>query len=178
MYPAKNHKTSRNSLLSIFLINTKSGKRIATITGVQHAKVKLDVGDYVVTAIHKNKKRSAPFKIRENQNTIINFNAADFRPVLVDRGIDSHNNRNRPVRARGMLKSRVIDQNGRPLKANLFVTNRKGKVVRRANNVSSANFELPAKAFTIRIDYHGLKGSESVNIIPGETTIQTFTISQ
>lgn len=179
MYPARNHKTSRNTLLSNFLIKTRSGKKIAMIKGVQHAKVKLDVGDYVVTAIHKNKKKSTAFKIRRSQNTTVNFNAANFRSIVAGNRNNPRNNRNRPAGiAKGMLRSRVVDQHGRPLKGNLLVTNRNGKVVRRANNVSSANFELPAKSFIIKLNYRGLMGSERVNIIPGETTIQTFTISQ
>ncbi len=180
MYPAKNHKTSRNTLLSNFLIKTKSGKKIALINRVQHAKVKLDVGDYVVTAIHKNRNRSTTFKIRKNQNTTVSFNAANFRPVRVEeRNTPRRISRNKPApSSKGILRSRIIDQHGNPLKGNLIITDRSGKIVGKANNVSSARFELPPRSFTIKLDYQGLNGSEHVNIVPGETTIQTFTISQ
>ncbi len=179
MYPAKNHKTSRNTLLSNFLIKTKSGRKIAMINRVQHAKVKLDVGDYVVTAMHKNRNKSTSFKIRKNQNTTVSFNAANFRPVMAVEKERPRINRNKPsTLSKGILRSRIVDQHGRPLKGNLIITNRSGKVVGRANNVSSARFELPAKSFTISLDYRGLNGSEHVKIVPGETTLQTFTISQ
>jgi len=133
MYPAKNHKTSRNTLLSNFLIKTKSGKKIAMINRVQHAKVKLDVGDYVVTAIHKNRNKSATFKIRKNQNTTVSFNAANFRPVMAEERNPPRISRNKPAAPpKGILRSRIIDQHGRPLKGNLIVTNQKGKIVGKA----------------------------------------------
>lgn len=177
MYPARNHKTARNALLTNFQISTRKGKRIATINSVQQATIKLDVGEYIVTAIHQNKRKSTSFKIRKNQQTRIGFNAVNFRNSRNANNTRNANNNNTATPMMGILRSRIVDQRGRPLKGNLTVTNRRGVIVRRANNVSMADFQLPAKPFTISINYHGLSASERVRIMPGETTVQTFTIA-
>lgn len=168
MQPARNLKTSRNALLSNFEIKTKSGKNIAQINKVQHATVKLDEGEYTVTAKLRGRKKSKSFRIQNSQATRVSFKSSDFSSI--------NNQPNRATRL-GLLVSKVIDNNGRPLKGNLTVTNLKGKVVYRANNVSIAKFELPAQPHTVNIKHDGLSGSERVNIIAGETTVQTFTIA-
>lgn len=165
---SRNRLSAPNALLSNFVIKTKSGKKIAQINKVQHATVKLDVGEYVITANHRGRRKSRSFKISNNRATNVSFKSSDFSafkpqaPVKIKRGI---------------LKSRVVNNQGRAVKGNISVTDLRGKLLHRANNVSTAQFHLPAKPYMVHINYKGLKGSERVKIIPGETTVQTFTIA-
>jgi len=164
----QNSNNVKAPLLSNFIIKTKSGKKIAQINKVQHATVKLDVGEYVITANHRGRRKSRSFKINNNRATKISFKSSEFSAFTPQA----------PVRLKkGILRSRVINNQGRPIKGNISVTNAQGKIIHRANNVSTAEFRLPAKPYTVHINYQGLKGSERVRIIPGETTVQTFTIA-
>ena len=71
----------------------------------------------------------------------------------------------------------MVDHQGRAIKGNISVTDLRGKLLHRANNVSTAKFHLPAKPYMVHLNYKGLRGSERVKIIQGETTVQTFTIA-
>lgn len=159
MLAPRNQKVNPNALNSHFIVTTTAGKKIVELTSVNIANFKLDVGSYIVTAIHKNKRRSQRINIRPNQNTRLAFNTADFEA------------------AKGKLRSRIVDETGRPLRGDLTVTNASGQLVARANNTSNAVFDLPSSRYTIRVNYQGLSGSEVVNITANETTIQTFTIA-
>ncbi len=159
MLPADNQVVSRGGLNTHFIVATRAGRKVVELTGVPSANFKLDTGNYVVTAIHKNKRRSRNITIRENQNTKLNFNSGDFQNI------------------KGVLRSRVIDESGRPLKADLTVTNMRGRVVARVAGVSEGIFNLEPRKHTINVNYQGLIGSEVVNVVAGETTIQTFTIT-
>ena len=160
MLAPNNRNVARGGLNSHFIVATNAGKKVVELTGVPSANFKLDTGEYIVTAIHKNSRRSQKISIRENQNTRINFNSADF-------GSND----------KGILKSRIVDESGRPVRANLTVTNMRGQVVAEVFNVSEGVFDLPARRHTITVDYRGLKGTEVVNVVRGETTLQTFTIA-
>lgn len=165
---SRNRLSAPNALLSNFVIKTKSGKKIANINKVQHATVKLDVGEYVITANHKGRRKSRSFKISNNRATNVSFKSSDFSAFKPQA----------PVKIkRGVLRSRVVDQRGRAVKGNISVTDLRGKLLHRVNNVSTAQFHLPAKPYMVHINYNGLKGSERVKIISGETTVQTFTIA-
>ena len=160
MLAPNNRNVARGGLNSHFIVATNAGRKVVELTGVPSANFKLDIGEYIVTAIHKNIRRSQKISIRENQNTLINFNSADF-------GSND----------KGILKSRIVDESGRPVRANLTVTNMRGQVVAEVFNVSEGVFDLLASRHIITVNYRGLKGTEVVNVVRGETTLQTFTIA-
>ncbi len=159
MQAPRNQRVNKNTLNTHFIVATTAGEKIVELTSVNAGNFKLDVGSYVVTAIHKDKRRSQRINIRPNQNTRLAFNTNDFQAV------------------KGILRSRIVNESGRPLKGNLIVSNMSGQIVARANNVSSAVFNLPPTRHTIRVNHQGLSGSEVVNINANETTVQTFTIA-
>ncbi len=159
MQAGNNQNVSNKNLNTHFIVTTKAGKKIVELTSVTSGNFKLDTGEYVVTAIHKNKRRKQTVTIRENKTTRLIFNTSDFA-----------------IR-KGLLRSRIIDEAGRPLKGNLTVKDMKGRVVARANEVSIGEFELAPRRHSINVSYRGLSGSEVVKITSGETTVQTFTIA-
>lgn len=153
-------QNQRNTNLNTnFIINTAAGKKIVELTSVPSGNFKLDVGNYDVTAIYNNKRRTQRVQVRPNQRAQLVFNTTDF------------------LAAKGTLRSRIVDETGRPIKGNLIVSNRAGQIVARANNVSSAVFKLPPVPHTISVNIQGLSGSEAVNIVSDETTVQTFTVA-
>lgn len=159
MRAPNNQQVSKNSLNTHFIVATTAGKKIVELTSVNVGNFKLDVGSYIVTAIHKNKRRSQRVNVRANQNTRLAFNTSDFQAAM------------------GILRSSIVDQSGTPIKGNLTVSNMAGQVIARANNVSTARFNLTPNRHRISINYQGLTGNEVVNISPNETTVQTFTIA-
>lgn len=173
--PAKNPKIIPNGFLNVamqparnthFIIANRAGKKIVELTSVPTGKFKLDTGVYSVTAIYNNQRRKKTIQVHQGKTTHLNFKLGDFRTKRV-----VSNN------AKGVLRSRIVDNAGRPLKANLTVTNQRGQVVARANNVTVGTFNLPPVPHTIIVNYRGLSGSEKVNITAGKKTVQTFTIS-
>ena len=159
MQAPNNQRVNRNNLKSHFIVSTVAGKKIVELTSVAVGNFKLDVGSYIVTAINNGKRKTQRVNVRSNQNTRLAFNTADFQAV------------------KGILRSRIVDETGRPLKGNLSVTNMSGQIVARANNVSSARFNLPPTRHTVNVLFQGLSGNEVVNISANETTVQTFTIA-
>ena len=152
-----------------FIVATRSGKKIVELTSVPSANFKLDTGNYVVTAIKNKKRRSKNVRVRKGKTSYVNFNARNFQPP--------RNNRRNTAIAMGVLRSRIVNRNGQPLRGDLTVTNSRGQVVARANSVSVGVFDLPPEPHTIILNYKGLRGSERILIRPGETTMQTFTIA-
>ncbi len=163
MRAGNNQNASNQNLKTHFIVTTKAGKKIVELTGVTSGNFKLDTGAYNVTAIHKNKRRQQRVTIRQNQNTRLIFNSSDFGGA--------------PGIVKGFLRSIIIDEAGRPLKGNLTVTDMRGRIVARANNVSVGQFELAPRRHTIKVSYRGLSGSEVIKVNSRETTIQTFTIA-
>ena len=159
MQASNNQQRNNTDLRSHFIVSTLAGKKIVELTSVQVGNFKLDVGSYMVTAIHKNKRQQRRVNVRPNQNTRLTFKTSDFSAP------------------KGILRSQIVNESGRPLKGNLSVINTAGQVVARANNVSSAVFNLPPERHTVRVNFQGLSGSEVINITPNETTVQTFTIA-
>ena len=159
MLSPRNRKVSHGELNAHFIVATAKGKKIVELTSVSNGNFKLDTGIYRVTAIHKNKRRSQQVTVKANQNSRVSFNSSDFEAN------------------KGVLRSRIVDDSGRALKGDLTVTNERGQVVARANNVSTGVFDLPPTAHTVSVNFRGLSGRERVNILSGETTIQTFTIA-
>jgi len=159
MQVPNNRQVNKKNLNTHFIVTTIAGKKIVELTSVNVGNFKLDVGSYMVTAIHNNKRRSQRVNVRANQNTRLAFNTSDFQGAI------------------GILRSTIVNESGVPLKGNLTVSNMAGKVVARANNVSMATFNLPPNRHKISINYQGLTGSEIVNISSNETTVQTFTIA-
>ncbi|MEH6456334.1 MAG: hypothetical protein V7749_08425 [Cocleimonas sp.] len=159
MQAPNNQRVNKSALNTHFIVSTTAGKKIVELTSVTVGNFKLDVGSYVVTAVHNNKRRSQRINIKQNQNTRLAFNTSDFQAT------------------KGILRSRIVDQSGRPLKGDLIVSSMSGQVVARANNVSSAVFDLSPTRHSISVNYQGLSGNEVVNINANETTIQTFTIA-
>ncbi|WP_299876468.1 hypothetical protein [uncultured Cocleimonas sp.] len=159
MQPGNNQNGSNQNLNTHFIVATKAGKKIVELTSVKSGNFKLDTGEYVVTAIYQNNRRRQNVVIRENQNTRLIFRTSDF-------GV-----------RKGLLRSRIIDEAGRPLKGNLIVKDMRGRIVARANGVSTGEFELAPRRHTVSVSYRGLSGSEVVRVASGETTVQTFTIA-
>ena len=159
MQAPNNQQGNRTDLRSHFIVSTTAGKKIVELTSVKQGNFKLDVGSYNVTAIHKNKRQNRRVTIRANQNTRLAFNTSEFSAP------------------KGILRSQIVNESGRPLKGNLTVSNMAGQIVARANNVSSAVFNLPPVRHTVRVNFQGLTGTEVININPNETTVQTFTIA-
>ncbi len=173
--PTKKPKTIPNGFLSVamqparnthFIIANRAGKKIVELTSVPTGKFKLDTGVYSVTAIYNNQRRKKTIQVHQGKTTHLNFKRSDFQTKRVI---------NKPQK--GVLRSRIIDESGRPLRANLTVTNQRGQVVARANQVTVGIFDLPPVPHTIIVNYGGLSGNEKVNITAGKTTVQTFTIS-
>jgi hypothetical protein len=162
MRASRNQRGLKNNLNTHFIVTTARGKKIVELTSVPSGNFKLDTGDYIVTAIHNNKRRSQKVRVLRGKTAVINFNSVDFQ--------------NKAIR-KGTLRSRIINPQGQPLRANLTVTNTRGQVVARANNVSVGVFQLPPAPHNINVNYRGLRGTESIKITAGETTIQTFTIA-
>ena len=159
MLASRNQRINKNKLKTHFIVAKSSGEKIVELTSVNTANFKLDVGSYVVTAINNSKRKIQRVNITQNQNTRLNFNISDFQG------------------SKGVLRSSIVDESGRPIKGNLVVSNTAGQVVARANGVSTATFDLPPARHTISLNYQGLSGSEVVNISPNKTTVQTFTIA-
>ena len=150
-----------------FIVATRRGKRIAELTSVPSARFKLDTGNYIVTAIQNRIRHNKPVRVLKNRTTQVTFNARDFQRA------NTTNNK----LSTGILRSRIIDQSGRPLRGDLTVANRRGQVVARSNGVSEGVFDLLPGSYTVIVNYQGLRGSEQITIKPKESTIQTFTIA-
>ncbi len=158
-----------------FIISTKSGKKIVELTSVPSGNFKLDAGQYVVTAIHNNTRRKKNVLIQRGKTAKMIFRANEF---VSQRTAPTQNNASQNNQlSKGVLRSRIVDRSGRPLRGNLTVTNIRGQVVARANAVTVGVFDLPPEPHTVIVDYQGLRGSERVKIISRETTVQTFTIT-
>lgn len=174
--PPKPAKAIPNGFLNVsmrpakkthFIIANRKGKKIVELTSVPSGSFKLDAGVYIVTAIYNNQRRKQTIQIHRGKTTRLNFNADDFQ---------TRKNRNNSI-PKGVLRSRIVDTAGRPLRGDLTVTNSQGQVVARANGVTVGLFNLSPASHTVIVNYQGLKGSERVNIVAGETTVQTFTIT-
>ena len=165
MQPPRGQNVNKNQLKTHFIVTSAKGIKIVELTSVNAGNFKLDAGSYNVTAIYKNKRRNQRITVKPNKNTRLMFYASDFQPAQVAQA------------AKGILKSRIVDETGRPLKGNLSVSNMTGQIVARANGVSDATFNLPSARHTVSVNFQGLSGNEAVNIIANETTIQTFTIA-
>jgi hypothetical protein len=150
-----------------FVIANSKGKKIVELTSVPSGNFKLDTGLYTVTAILNGQQRIQNIQVYKDKTTRLNFNASDFPNNIIRKNIPQ----------KGGLRSRIIDSNGRPLRGNLTVTNLRGQIVAKANNVTYGEFDLPAVPHTVTVNYQGLSGSEKVKIRAGKITIQTFTIS-
>ena len=176
--PAKTSTVIPNGYLNVamrpaknthFIIANRQGKKIVELTSVPSGNFKLDTGVYIVTAIHNGQRRKQTIQVQQGKTTRLNFNLADFQPQT-KRAVND-------AIQKGVLRSRIVDNAGRPLRGNLTVTNLRGQVVARSNSVTVGVFDLPPVPHTIAVNYQGLRGSERVNITAGKTTIQTFTIS-
>ncbi len=150
-----------------FIITNKKGRKIVELTSVPSGNFKLDTGTYNVTAILNGQRRKKTVQVHQGETAHLNFRVVDFKKETAT---------NIAVQ-KGGLRSRIIDINGRPLRGNLTVTNTRGQIVARANNVTFGVFNLPATPHTISVNYQGLSGSERVAITAGKTTVQTFTIT-
>lgn len=150
-----------------FIVTTKTGKKIVDLSSVPSGRFKLDTGQYVVTAIHNNIRHRQNVQVRSGRTARLVFKAGDFQAPQ----------KNITTLTKGVLRSRIIDRSGRPLRGNLTVTNMRGQVVARANAVTVGVFNLPPEPHTVIVNYQGLRGSERVRINARETTVQTFTIS-
>jgi uncharacterized protein (DUF2141 family) len=162
MQPAKN---------THFIISDRKGKKVVELTSVPSGNFKLDSGIYIVTAILNGQRRKQTIQVYQGKTSLLNFNTNDFKKKTTYK--TSNNN----SVLKGILRSRIIDNSGRPLRGDLTVKNLRGQIVAQANNVTVGVFNLPAVPYTISVNYQGLSGSERVNITTGKTTIQTFTIS-
>jgi len=191
MRPSGNMRANDNRLNSHFVVYKKSGEKVVELLDVKRANFKLDVGEYKVTAINSHSAKSQTISIRSSQVTNISFNLADFKQAPKRATPPKQAPQNTPRRSqpqrqqpannvvlKGGLRSHIVNQAGQHLKGNLTVRDKLGRVVARANNVSVGVFNLPPARYTIVLEYRGLRGSEKVNIITGETTVQTFTLAQ
>ncbi len=186
MRPSGNMQANDNRLNSHFVVYKKSGEKIVELTNVKHANFKLDVGEYKVSAINNRSVKSHTINIRASQVANISFNLADFGQSTRRSTPSKQTPQTSPQRQqsasniilKGGLRSHIVNQAGQHLKGNLTVRDKLGRVVARANNVSVGVFNLPPARYTIVLEYQGLRGSEKVNIITGETTVQTFTLAQ
>ena len=149
-----------------FIISNSQGKKIVELTRVPNGKFKLDTGSYKVTAILGTQRQTKTVRVREGKNTRISFNPNSFRRVR---------SRNNAI-VTGILRSRIVNQAGQPIRGSLKVIDSKGRVIAQANNISVATFRLPPATHTLIVNAEGLRGSEQVKILEGETTVQTFTI--
>lgn len=153
-----------------FIVATRAGKKIVELTSVPNGSFKLDVGQYVVTAIHNNIRRRQNIRVSKGKTTRLVFNARHFqRPP-------PKNSTNSSI-TKGVLRSRILDRSGQALRGDLTVTNNRGQVVARANAVTVGIFDLAPGTYTIILNYRGLRGNERINVVSRETTVQTFTIS-
>jgi len=150
-----------------FIITNKKGKKIVELTSVPSGNFKLDTGTYTVTAILNGQRRKQNIQVHQGKTSQLSFNTSNFQKNTVAK----------TAIQKGGLRSQIVDNNGRPLRGNLTVTNLRGQIVARANSVTFGVFDLPAVPHTITVNYQGLSGSERVNITAGKTTVQTFTIS-
>lgn len=159
MRATNNQSAQRPNLNTHFIVTRTNGQKIVELTSVPAGNFKLDVGNYFVTAIYNSKRQRRRVDVRPNQNTRLNFNTGDF------------------LEAKGILRSSIVNEFGKPLRGNLIVRNIAGQIVARASNTSSATFNLPPIRHNISVNFEGLTGSEIVNISTNETTVQTFTIA-
>ena len=189
MRPSGNMRANDHRLNSHFVVYKKSGEKVVELTDVKRANFKLDVGEYKVSAINNRSAKSQTIRVRSSQVTNISFNLADFKqaarratpPMQAPQATPQRTQPQHPannVVLKGGLRSHIVNQAGQHLKGNLTVRDKLGRVVARANNVSVGVFNLPPARYTIVLEYRDLHGSEKVNIITGETTVQTFTLAQ
>jgi len=153
-----------------FIIATRAGRKIVELTSIPNGNFKLDVGQYVVTAIHNNIRRRQNIRVSKGKTTRLVFNTRHFqRPP-------PKNSTNASI-TKGVLRSRILDRSGRALRGDLTVTNNRGQVVARANAVTVGVFDLVPGAYTLILNYRGIIGNERVIVTSRETTVQTFTIA-
>ena len=157
-----------------FIVTTRAGKKIVELTSVPQANFKLDVGQYVVTAIHNKVRRRQNINVRKGKTTRLVFNTRHFQRPPPQ--AQSNNSPNATIN-KGILKSRILSRSGQPLRGDLTITNNRGQVVARANAVTVGTFNLAPGPHTVILNYQGLRGNERVNIVARKTTLQTFTVS-
>ena len=156
---------------SYFMVTSRTGQKIAELSNVPAAKFKLDVGQYTVIAVLNNVRHEKQIKVIKNKVVNLRFKVSEFR------GVAGINPSPAAIPALGILKSRIVDDLGRPLRGDLVVTSRTGKIVAQSKSVTIGQFKLPAGSYTITLEYNGLVGSERIQITAGKTIIQTFTVA-
>jgi len=186
-------KANNNSpLKSNFYVQMPNGKMVASKVYVDSIGYKLPAGKYkvIVRATgYKNKTimlnvragqtRREVFKLdATNQGSSNSRNTTTPTPAASQQSASTIAQpvrvQNQTSAAYGGLTVNILDNNDAALVANIVITKRDGTLVKQANGVASASFDLPQNEFLIRVTYDGMTTNHQVNIVKDKLAIKTI----
>lgn len=196
--------TNQSAVKSNFYVQTPDGKLVTNKTYVDSVGYKLPVGRYLVTVRATGFiDKTVELRVRDGQTRREVFRlepvaVAEPVPVIPPAPIvvptpvmpvpapvqapavapgAPQAQRVNPDRRGGLQVDIVSARDGSGLIADIAVINGNGQVIRRANGVSTASFDLPAREFMVRVIYGGLITNEKVVIQPRKIAIKTIRFS-
>jgi hypothetical protein len=196
--------SNQSAVKSNFYIQTPDGKLVTNKTYVDSIGYKLPVGRYRVTVRATGfVDKTVDMRVRDGQTRREVFKLEPIaaapqpvpvapapvippapivvqQPVAVPQApqVQQQANPGNPNRRGGLQVNIISARDGSGLIANIAVVNGNGRVIRRADGVSTANFDLPAREFMVRVIYGGLITNEKVVIQPRKIAIKTIRFSE
>lgn len=195
--------SNQSAVKSNFYIQTPDGKLVTNKTYVDSIGYKLPVGRYRVTVRATGfVDKTVEMRVRDGQTRREVFKLEPIAPepapvsttpipvippapIVVQQPVVTPQappvqqpvNPGNPNRRGGLQVNIISARDGSGLIADIAVVNGNGRVVRRADGVSTANFDLPAREFMVRVIYGGLITNEKVMIQPRKIAIKTIRFS-
>ncbi|WP_022952390.1 hypothetical protein [Leucothrix mucor] len=198
--------SNQSAVKSNFYIQTPDGKLVTNKTYVDSIGYKLPVGRYRVT-VRANGfvDKTVDMRVRDGQTRREVFKLEPIAaapqpapvsstpipvippapivvqpPVAVPQApqVQQQASPGNPNRRGGLQVNIISARDGSGLIADIAVVNGNGRVIRRADGVSTANFALPAREFMVRVIYGGLITNEKVMIQPRKIAIKTIRFSE
>ncbi len=195
--------SNQSAVKSNFYIQTPDGKLVTNKTYVDSIGYKLPVGRYRVTVRATGfVDKTVEMRVRDGQTRREVFKLEPIAPepapvsttpipvippapIVVQQPVVTPQappvqqpvNPGNPNRRGGLQVNIISARDGSGLIADIAVVNGNGRVIRRADGVSTANFDLPAREFMVRVIYGGLITNEKVMIQPRKIAIKTIRFS-
>lgn len=195
--------SNQSAVKSNFYIQTPDGKLVTNKTYVDSIGYKLPVGRYRVTVRATGfVDKTVEMRVRDGQTRREVFKLEPIAPepepvfttpipvippapIVVQQPVvtpqappvQQQVNPGNPNRRGGLQVNIISARDGSGLIADIAVVNGNGRVIRRADGVSTANFDLPAREFMVRVIYGGLITNEKVMIQPRKIAIKTIRFS-
>lgn len=182
--------TNNSAVKSNFYVQLPNGTMVASKVYVDSIGYKLPAGKYkVIVRATGYKNKSITLTVREGQTRrevfkleSVNSTPAAQQPAQpsqqpsAQRTAPATSANQNSTRAYGGLTVNIVAvADGAPLVADMIViSQRDGTLVKQANGVSSASFDLPPREFLIRVSFGGLTTNHQVNILTGRLAIKTI----